>query len=259
MWLVVLTAWAVAQALLYWMDIHELRVALMLDDLGIRHGEYWRLFTYQFVHLNALHFVATLAVFYLAGREVEPIAGRGPFLALCLVSGIVGGAVNWASNHLAGNLDVKVFGFAAAMAAVLAAYATILPELEQRVSLFFLLPVRFRAKYFAAALVFAAALCVVTDTFLAVGPAGVLAGCLTGWIWARSLGFGNQFWYQRRRLEEAERQRRQARMTKDEFVCLEIDPILEKISREGFRSLTRLERRTLEAGREKMGTPAAGE
>jgi hypothetical protein len=38
----------------------------------------------------------------------------------------------------------------------------------------------------------------------------------------------------------------------EEFVRDEIDPILEKISREGFHRLSRAERRTLELGRQKL-------
>ena len=44
-------------------------------------------------------------------------------------------------------------------------------------------------------------------------------------------------------------------MTSAQFIAEEIDPILEKISRDGIRSLTRNERRILSMGREKMGKP----
>jgi hypothetical protein len=41
-------------------------------------------------------------------------------------------------------------------------------------------------------------------------------------------------------------------MTAEEFIAEEIDPLLEKISRNGMQSLTRAERRTLAQVREKV-------
>jgi hypothetical protein len=43
-----------------------------------------------------------------------------------------------------------------------------------------------------------------------------------------------------------------AQMGAEEFIALEVDPLLEKISREGMESLTRAERRTLSLAREKL-------
>ena len=44
-------------------------------------------------------------------------------------------------------------------------------------------------------------------------------------------------------------------MSLDEFISAEIDPVLEKISRNGLGSLTRRERRMLAEAREKMTEP----
>jgi hypothetical protein len=100
-------------------------------------------------------------------------------------------------------------------------------------------------------LVFAAA-CTATRTLGEIGPAGILAGSALGWVWARRLGFGNPFWFQRRRFERTQRELRIQRMNADDFVRTEIDPILEKISRDGIESLSRAERKVLELGREKL-------
>ena len=56
----------------------------------------------------------------------------------------------------------------------------------------------------------------------------------------------------RRKFERTQRELRIQRMNAGEFVRVEIDPILEKISREGMASLSRAERRMLELGREKL-------
>jgi hypothetical protein len=58
-------------------------------------------------------------------------------------------------------------------------------------------------------------------------------------------------------LQRALRQRRAAAeryrtMTTEQFIAEEVDPLLEKISREGIGSLTRSERRVLARAREKI-------
>jgi hypothetical protein len=95
--------------------------------------------------------------------------------------------------------------------------------------------------------------------WLDLGPTGILLGAAVGWWWARQLGFGNAFWFQRRRMEERQQALRRMRMNAEEFVAQEIDPILEKISRAGVGSLTRAERRILEEGRGKLAGRRARE
>src|SRR5947199_719 len=86
--------------------------------------------------------------------------------ALSLANAIGGAACLTVGN------GVAVVGFSAAVAAVLSAYATIMPELETGISFFHLFPLRFRAKYLAFAMVIFAAGCVATGTVGEIGPAG---------------------------------------------------------------------------------------
>jgi hypothetical protein len=78
---------------------------------------------------------------------------------------------------------------------------------------------------------------------------------VVGWLYAHLLGFGRPSFLQRalrRRHLEGERRHQ---MSLDDFISLEVDPLLEKISRSGFASLTRRERRTLDEVRTKMAEP----
>ena len=125
--------------------------------------------------------------------------------------------------------------------------------------LFFVIPVRIRAKYLALGLILVS--CVFSISGIwggaqagmnSIGHLAHLGGCLAGWVYIKELGFGQPLGfmqYFRRRTERIERMRR---MSPEEFISQEIDPILDKISREGIHSLTRAERKTLEAGREKI-------
>jgi membrane associated rhomboid family serine protease len=226
-----------------------------LDQLGLErgkfldNGEYWRIFSYQFLHAGVAHFFVNLLVLWFAGREIEPVVGRVHFLWLCLVANLLGGAADIA----VGGGDT-VFGFSAGVAAIAAAYATIMPELETGVLFFHLFPLRFRAKYLAVAMLLFAGVCVAMGSLREIGPAGILAGSFVGWVWARKLGFGNPFWFQRWAFERRQREMRIDRMNAEDFVRMEIDPILEKISREGMQSLSRAERRILDRGRDKLAT-----
>jgi membrane associated rhomboid family serine protease len=238
--------WGATQATLSWAGVDEPLKLLRLEPAQFVAGEYWRLFSYQFLHAGPAHFFLNLLILWFAGREIEPIVGRVQFLWLCLLSNAIGGAASMAAG------GASVVGFSAAVAAVLAAYATIMPELETGISFFHLFPLRFRAKYLAFAMVLFASGCAATGTLGSIGPAGILTGTVLGWAWARKLGFGNPMWFQRRAFERRQREMRMERMSPEDFMRMEIDPILEKISRDGMQSLSRAERKVLERGREKL-------
>lgn len=263
----ILLGWAGVQAALWLVELFggasdgyggvALLEAFRIDtDLSAK-GYYWKWFSYAVVHSDWVHFFVNALVIYAAGREVEPIIGRRHFLAMSMVAWVGGGLVSWAvfspnpSDHA-----FDVVGFSAPAAAVLAAYSTIMPELEQRLNIFFIIPLRFRAKFYALAVVALAAVCLFTNTPTSVGPAGILLGCVLGWAWAKQLGFGNPLWVQRMVFERRQRESRLSRMNATEFVALEVDPVLDKITRSGIESLTRAERKLLEQGSGKLSEKA---
>jgi membrane associated rhomboid family serine protease len=227
---------------------------LALNDQGISEGHYWKFVTFGFLHapIWPIHIAANMLLLYLAGREVEPIVGRGHFLAIFALGNITGGIVDWLAMHwLAMPPQVMVVGVSAGVTAVIVAFTTILPELDVTILLFFVVPLKLRAKHLAMALVAATALlCFTTrvDTAM-IGPAGMLAASVFAWAYVKQLGFGNPLPIQRFIFERRQRAARLARMSPEQFMKMEIDPILEKISREGIRSLSRSERKILDQGR----------
>ncbi len=244
-----LAGWGAAQGTLWLMGVSAMRDGLVLDATGLGAGEYWRFASYQLIHTNVFHWFGTLALLLLAGRDVEPIIGRRHVLLMCLVANLAGGAVSWSIAP-----ETGVFGSMAAAAALATAYATILPELEFRVRLFWIFPVCYRTRHAVWLMLAIAGGCIALGIAGSVGPAGIFAGALIGWLWARILGFGRLLWFQRAASEREALERRRDRMTSEEFISAEIDPILEKIGREGMRSLTRSERKLLERAKEKLGT-----
>jgi membrane associated rhomboid family serine protease len=228
------------------------REYLGLSDRGVHAAYGWQFITAIFLHDGPWHLAGNTLVLYLLGRDVESIIGQRQFLFLYLA-----GAVAGELGHLFLMPATSVlFAASGGVAAVLVAYATILPELELTSMFLLLLPVRLKAKYLAYA-AFAIALWGVTlDRSGAVAHSAYLGGLVAGWSYAHLLGFGRASILQRslrQRRAEAERYRA---MTSEQFISEEVDPILDKISREGMQSLTWTERRTLARAQEKLAEKA---
>lgn len=62
-----------------------------LPSSGNFHGQYWRLFSYSLLHLNATHLIANVALLAWVGRIVELRIGTARFLLVYLASVLVGG------------------------------------------------------------------------------------------------------------------------------------------------------------------------
>ncbi|MGI8890742.1 MAG: rhomboid family intramembrane serine protease [Chthoniobacterales bacterium] len=221
---------------------------LGLSYAGIDQAYSWQFFSAMFLHAGVFSFVGNLFVLYFLGRDVESIFGQKHFLYLYF-AGVIAGEL----GHLFLMPSTTVLLAASGgVAAVVVAFATLLPELELSQSLFFVFPIKLKAKYLGSALFTAGILLVILDREGVVAHSAWLGGGVAGWLYAHLLGFGRPSFVQRtlrqRRLEIDRRQQ----MSFDEFVASELDPVLEKISREGMGNLTRRERRTLAQVREKM-------
>jgi membrane associated rhomboid family serine protease len=227
---------------------------LCLSMAGVKSGYLWQFFTYLFLHgvpgqpaTGVIHLFFNMVTLYFVGREVEAIAGPRHLLAMYFLGGIVGGL-----GQIIATPDIAVCGASAGVFALLLAFTTILPEYELTGLFLVVVPFRLRAKYFGWLAVVASLAMVAFHLLPQMAHVAHLGGCLVGWIYARQLGFGNPWWFQRRRAERRQREERLQRMDPDQYMEEEIDPILDKISREGIRSLTRHERRILERGRDKI-------
>lgn len=221
-----------------------------LSPEGIREGYFWQFFTYMFLHSvdNPLHIVANMLTLYFAGREVEAIVGPKHFLAIFFGGGFLGGLL---TVVLQGE---SLIGASGGVFAVLIAFTTLIPETELTLLLFFILPVRMKAKYLAWGLVSFSALAIIFNLLPAWGHLAHLGGCALGWVYIKQLGFGNPLRIQQYMFQRRQRQERLLRMTPEQYISEEIDPLLDKISRHGIHSLTRAERRILEKGRDKIAS-----
>jgi membrane associated rhomboid family serine protease len=221
---------------------------LAISDHGVRDAYAWQFITASVLHIGPWHLVANLVVLCLLGRDLESILGRRHFLYLYL-SGAVAGEL----GHLfLMPSQSALFAASGGVAALLVAYAAILPELELTPIRFFITPVRIKAKH-AANIAFVVALILLCiDRAATVAHSAWLGGCVAGWIYAHLLGFGQPSFLQRFLQERREQAHRYERMTIEELMREEIDPLLEKISKRGIGSLSRRERRSLVRAREQI-------
>jgi membrane associated rhomboid family serine protease len=233
------------------LDAYEpgfVREYLALSDHGLRSAYGWQFITAAFLHDGPWHLLGNMFLLYLLGRDVESIIGQRQFLFLYL------------TGTLAGELghlflmpeNSALLAASGGPAAVVVAYAAILPELELTSMTLFLLPIRLKAKHLGYAAMSLAVLGIIFDRTAAVAHSSFLGGCIAGWFYAHLLGFGRPSILQRALTQRRAEAERYNAMTPEEFIAQEIDPLLDKISREGMGSLTRAERRLLAKAGEKM-------
>jgi membrane associated rhomboid family serine protease len=231
----------VAQMVLEACQPGVVREYLALSDRGLHDAYSWQFVTAIFLHFGPAHFLVNTFLLYLLGRDIESILGQGHFFYLYL-AGAIGGEFSHLFLMPAGSV---LFGASGGVAAVVVAYATILPELELISTKILNARLRLKAKHVGCAAAGFAVVFLCINRSGAVGHGDYLGGCIAGWLYANLLGFGRPSVLQRvlrQRRVAAERYRQ---LTPDQIIAEEIDPLLEKISRCGMKSLTRTERRIL--------------
>ena len=225
---------------------------LGLSKRGINHGYGWQVFSAIFLHDGPWHLLGNMLVLYLIGRDVESILGQKHFLFLYL-AGALGGELG---HLLLMPSHCVLLAASGGVAAVLVAFATILPELELTSMLFFVLPIRLKAKHLAYGLFMIAVILVAIDRGGTISHSAYLGGGMAGWLYAHLLGFGRPSFVQRALRQRQAQVERYERMSPDQFITEEIDPLLDKIAREGIHRLTWSERRILAKAREKLADKA---
>lgn len=204
----------------------------------------------------------------LAGRPLEAVIGRRHLVQLFLLAGGVGELAQATANWAAHGPDLPVGGGTAANAGIFFALACVLPRAA-------LLPGvaggRFKVVHGAAGAALVLTVLAAAGTPSRALALGSLAGGLTGCLSMRALGFGRRKPQPETlpivatvpaaiplqavgggKLSAPRFTEREQRMTPREYISEQIDPILEKISRQGIGSLTAAERRVLDKGREKI-------
>jgi len=216
-----------------------------LSGAGIRHGFVWQPLTYMFLHAGLFHLLCNLLGLWFLGQEVELFIGRKHFTWLYLLGGLAGAGLWLFFNFRAG----FVIGASAAVLAVVIAFATLFPDRELTFLLWFIIPVRLKAKYIALFLIVLDIVPLLEQAHSQVAHLAHLGGAALGYFYIKQLGYGRPPWWQRLTL------RRRPPRSRPDYVREKVDPILDKISRDGMQSLTAEERRILESARDYIARP----
>jgi membrane associated rhomboid family serine protease len=212
---------------------------------GIYGNRYWELITFQFMHGSVGHVMMNGIGLFVFGPLMERLWGGGRFLVFYLACG-VGGALFFTLLAVTGILPAMsvytpLVGASAGIYGVLIAVAVLAPSLQ--ITLIFP-PITLTMRQLAlGVLTIAVGIIVFRIGTNAGGEAGHLGGAIAGFMltrWVSVFGLGEK--------KKAKRPRRhfepkiRPRTVLDLRAQSEVDAILEKISREGFQSLTDEER-----------------
>ena len=165
---------------------------------GLQAWRVWQPLSCLFLHESALSLVVSLALLYLAGRNLETIVGRRHLFSVYACGGLLGAGaqIGW---HGLERGPGAVMGASSAVMAVFIAFACAMPELEVTPLLATSRTVRPRGvkvKHVAIGTGLAVAVLLVADpgghmrgqTDLT----GCMVGCLVGALYMRQLGFGRR-------------------------------------------------------------------
>ncbi len=213
-------------------------------------GEFWQLATYAFVHSPSalLWFAVEMYMLFVFGREVERFIGRRAFIVLYL-SLLLAPTVLlslWGLSDRVGLAGSPGLHFG-----IFIAFATIYPSIE--------LLLRIQAKWVALALAAISTLQLLAFRDWA-DMAVLWVSVATAFFFVRLRGVGPELvWWSNLKSRWAPKPRFQVvprtaprRVVEPENVHDSIDPVLEKISKQGINSLTASERRALDRARTRL-------
>lgn len=247
-------------------------LGIAADRFDVASG--WKLAVFWLLHspANLLHLAVVVAAVLFVGRPLLQHIPAARLVGLFVVANTAGALVWFACRQGSGEILV---GSSAGALALLTLFASIYPDREYRLLLFFAFPATFRPRQLAAAvLAVDLAAVLIVDVLGRALPfdlaaPGHLAGALAGWAYY-------QFVYERRSapreipapelepeaamapkspaLAESAGRKPARTVPADDFRA-RVDGVLDKISSQGMASLTPAERRLLDEARSRLGHP----
>lgn len=197
--------------------------------------------TYLFVHSGPLHLIFNMFVFWMFGRELEASWGTAYFVKYYFITGIGAG---FCSLPFIWGKGAVVVGASGAVFALLLAYGILFPERIVTFLVFFILPIRMRAKRLVV-------LFIALELLLLLGSGGGggiahfthLGGALVGWLYLK----GPRLWQSTAGARNAS----PPPGVPDDF-RLELDRILDKLAGDGWEGLTDREKDFLNEAKNKI-------
>jgi membrane associated rhomboid family serine protease len=216
---------------------------LALSHNGLFRGMLWQPVTYMFLHGGFMHLLFNMFTLFFLGPETERAMGSRHFLAMYLLSGVLGG-LGWI--WLSPQPHALCVGASGAIYGVLAAFATLYPRRRLTLLVFFIFPVTLMAWQLVAGLALVEFMLAGRDQASGIAHTAHLAGAFAGFLYIDQLFESTHLRRLWGRLRDYVAQRPAApRAAPPPPDQAEVDRILDKISAQGIQSLTRAERQTL--------------
>jgi membrane associated rhomboid family serine protease len=212
--------------------------------------ELWRFLSYAFVHINFMHILFNMLMFWMFGTDVCKALGEKNFTALYLISAVFAAvfSIPFYAFGLMGNNPV--IGASGALFGVMAAYAFLFPE--RVILMFFIIPMKIKHAIW---------IFIAIDLFMANSGDGIahfthLGGVFSGYLfmlaWSKNVSlksfFSKQETYSKEFFKEQAKQNApkplEGELYKGNSNVREekLNEILEKINHNGLQSLSQEER-----------------
>jgi membrane associated rhomboid family serine protease len=140
----------------------------------------------MFLHQNLLHLALNMIALWIFGRDVEQSWGKTAFLKYYFITGIGAGMVH---TLITPHSLVPTIGASGAVLGVLTAFALLFPEREITLLLFFILPVRIKAKTLAWFYCAASLIGGVLGSPDRIAHFAHLGGMVVGWLYLKRKSF----------------------------------------------------------------------
>jgi membrane associated rhomboid family serine protease len=150
-----------------------------LSAAGLEAGRWWQLLSHAFLHGNELHLLFNMVGLWCAGRIVERVFGTGRFLVLYVLAALAGGVFQLALGG-----PGLLLGASGAVFGVMLAFTTLFPE-NRITAVFFVFPIRLKAKFLGLGLTASAVFFLLTGWLPGFGHAAHLGGCVVGFFFTR--------------------------------------------------------------------------
>ena len=218
----------------------------------------WQLVTYMFMHGGLMHLLFNMFALWMFGMELENVWGAKKFLMFYLVCGIGAGLSNLFIGPLFGPGGPTV-GASGAIYGVLIAFGMMFPD--RPIFVYFLFPIR--ARYFVLIYIFLELYAGITSSMDGIAHFAHLGGAAVGYLYLlidqRRMPFQKYFRTRQRPAvvvdQYQEYPHRESRSVSDaQYYDLHedmrtnqqrVDEILDKISQNGYQSLTDDEKKIL--------------
>lgn len=244
-------------------------LGLSVNALGS--GKLWTLLTYGFLHepQTLWHIGCNLLGLYFFGRVTLPMLGAKRFWIVWFAAEVLGGLAWLGTSRLTGHPGLLI-GASASVCALFVVFALLAPDRPLRFLLFFFIPIVARPRQFAVGVLVFEALGLLaaelpsSSGIMNIAHSAHLGGMAAGWLCVRLFAaldrralaaarpdIEEPAWWRRVRSRERPGLRATVNLPPADLHA-EVDRILDKISRDGFRSLTDAERQTLDAARDHL-------